>query len=78
MQVDIDEKLTVTTDKGRLEQVLMCLMSNSFKYTRKGQIKISMHQQDEVLECEVSDTGCGIPDDIQKNLFSMLDSPEAG
>jgi light-regulated signal transduction histidine kinase (bacteriophytochrome)/CheY-like chemotaxis protein len=61
-------------DPGRIGQVLLNLVGNAIKFTETGSVTIAAsHQthQDGAIELrvEVSDTGLGIPEDVQTSLF---------
>jgi PAS domain S-box-containing protein len=62
-------------DQGRIRQVIMNLVSNSVKFTEEGAVTIKLSTGDEApdgrLEVifSVADTGIGIPEDRQNNLF---------
>ncbi|MBU6428605.1 MAG: histidine kinase, partial [Cyanobacteria bacterium REEB65] len=64
-------------DEGRINQVLIHLLSNAIKFTgAEGNVHLSAWRQDGVLMTEVSDDGPGIaPDDLQKLFvrFSQVD-----
>ncbi|MFN3873383.1 MAG: response regulator [Ignavibacterium sp.] len=65
-----DTKIIVTTDKGRVTQVLINLLGNAIKFTDKGNIELSVALMDDNnLVFSVSDTGIGIPEDAQKIIF---------
>ncbi|CAD8173097.1 unnamed protein product [Paramecium pentaurelia] len=68
------------TDENRLKQVLINLVANAIKFTMQGEIIITAIQPDEqdIIEISVSDTGYGIPDDIQKNLFRLYSTFDIG
>lgn len=61
----------VRADHTRLTQVLLNLMSNAVKYNREnGTISIAMEEvADNKLRIAVSDSGAGIPQDKQDQLF---------
>ena len=77
--------LVVLGDPVRLHQIFMNLLSNSYKFTPKGSVavkaKISREGKGRVrLECSVSDTGIGIPEEQKSRLFrpfSQADSSTA-
>src|SRR5262249_40615336 len=61
-------------DSGRLRQVLMNLVGNALKFTEKGEVSVTVSlvregETEVVLRFEVTDTGIGIPETIQKTLF---------
>ncbi|MBU1565195.1 MAG: response regulator [Proteobacteria bacterium] len=67
----------LTGDPGRLRQVLLNLLGNAFKFTKKGEISISVVGKEEgngdiVLWFTVKDTGIGIPLDKQELLFECF------
>ena len=60
----------VKTDRVRLAQVLINLGSNAIKYNRPGgSVHISYEQHDHAVRVSVTDTGVGIPNDRQAELF---------
>lgn len=74
IKLDLDfDILTIKTDEKLLEEILNNLISNAVKYTQNGLIKISsrrvcINDQDN-LEIVVSDTGVGIPKDLQNIVW---------
>jgi len=70
--------LTIVSDRKRLFQCILNLMSNAVKFTEKGEIKLKAVKKAGVLKITVTDTGIGIKKkDIPKlfNSFIRLDSP---
>lgn len=64
---------TVLTDRNRLHQVITNLMTNALKFTDGGAITIGYTlQPDNMLRFYVSDTGCGIPQEKQKDIFNRF------
>lgn len=61
----------VKADMNRLKQVLLNLLSNAVKYNRdKGEVKVAATANEQgLLRIEVADTGHGIPDDRQSEVF---------
>jgi signal transduction histidine kinase/DNA-binding response OmpR family regulator/HPt (histidine-containing phosphotransfer) domain-containing protein len=72
----------VSSDPYRLRQVLLNLAGNAIKFTRQGEVLITVKKDRETLEqivlrFEVRDTGIGIAPQDQKRLFhpfSQLDA----
>jgi len=76
LQLDISENLPAKLigDELRLKQILSNLLSNAFKYTEQGYVKLtvdhSVKEDDVMLRFIVEDTGQGMkPEDLEK-LFS--------
>ena len=67
------------TDDRKVAQILRNYISNALKFTPRGTVKVSAHLQDNGTVCfAVRDTGIGIPQDLQQDLFkdfSQLESP---
>jgi signal transduction histidine kinase/ActR/RegA family two-component response regulator len=66
-------------DATRLKQILTNLVGNALKFTQHGGVQVAMKmvQDGKVLECQVRDTGIGIPPDKVHRLFerfSQVDS----
>src|SRR4051812_22686206 len=76
---------TIETDEQRLQQVLKNLLSNAFKFTEQGTVKLrigvaegrqfaseSLTRADAVLEFAVTDTGVGIAHDKLRLIFEAF------
>jgi len=80
------EHPAMTTDVGRLRQVLKNLLSNAFKFTERGGVSVrigpaesgwntehgGLAGADSVLAFSISDTGIGIPLDQQHLIFEAF------
>ena len=78
-EVDADVPAWVHGDATRLKQIITNLVGNALKFTHHGGVRIAMKmvQAGAVLECQVQDTGIGIPPDKVHRLFerfSQVDS----
>jgi CheY-like chemotaxis protein len=83
---------TITTDSKRLLQVLKNLLSNAFKFTDHGGVRVhvglatggwskdhpTLSQAPQVVEFSVSDTGIGIPIEKQRIIFEAFQQADAG
>jgi CheY-like chemotaxis protein/signal transduction histidine kinase len=83
--IERDEEMepTLRTDDKRLQQILMNLLSNAFKFTEEGRVTLriapapkdesyhldSLNRAGEVVAFSVSDTGIGIPTEKQRIIF---------
>jgi HAMP domain-containing protein/CheY-like chemotaxis protein len=92
-EVQIDPKLerSITTDSKRLQQVLKNLLSNAFKFTEQGGVKLSIYapasgwspdhpvlnNTASVVAFEVSDTGIGILPEKQRIIFEAFQQADA-
>jgi PAS domain S-box-containing protein len=66
----VDPTVCVTADLERLQQVLINIVGNAVKYTGTGGvIEISCTVNRETVSIEVSDTGCGIPEEMLDSVF---------
>ncbi|PKB13438.1 signal transduction histidine kinase [Novosphingobium kunmingense] len=63
----------VETDRLRLEQILRNLLSNAFKFTEQGSVKLRIATVDEGrLAFAVEDTGIGISREQQQSIFEAF------
>lgn len=78
LETDIDTAGSVPADQGKLKQMLLNLVSNAVKFTPEGGcVRISALRLASAVEISVSDTGIGIAETDQRDLFQdfrQLDS----
>jgi CheY-like chemotaxis protein/nitrogen-specific signal transduction histidine kinase len=93
-EVETDAHLarSLVTDSKRLQQVLKNLLSNAFKFTEHGGVRLSVSTAASgwtarhpilsgaasVIAFEVSDSGIGIPADKQRIIFEAFQQADAG
>lgn len=70
---DVDGSIIVAADPARMLQLLDNLTNNAIKFTpEEGTVTLSAQLIDENAVITVSDTGIGIPEDEQSNLFQRF------
>lgn len=79
LEQDITPPLMVQGDKPQLTQAIANLIDNAIKYTPAGStVRITLSQQDKLVECCVSDNGPGVPEAyrerIKERFFRMEES----
>jgi signal transduction histidine kinase len=62
----------VYVDREMWEKIILNLLSNAFKFTFEGEIKVGLRQAGEVVGLTVSDTGTGIPAEELPHLFERF------
>ncbi|MGZ8345539.1 MAG: ATP-binding protein, partial [Allosphingosinicella sp.] len=93
LKIDFDDQLptTIRTDEKRLQQIVLNLLSNAFKFTSEGSVTLAarpavsgwstnhpvLRNFDCAIEIAVTDTGIGIPDDKQKLIFEAFQQADA-
>ncbi len=93
-EIQTDPNLTrsMVTDSKRLQQVLKNLLSNAFKFTEHGSVRLSVFNAENgwsedhpvlgklasVVAFEVTDTGIGIPVEKQRLIFEAFQQADAG
>ncbi|HYW15980.1 MAG TPA: HAMP domain-containing protein [Allosphingosinicella sp.] len=86
--VEFDENLpaSIRTDEKRLQQVVLNLLSNAFKFTAHGGVTLAVRSADSgwstnhpvlrgvdrAIAIAVTDSGIGIPEDKQKLIFEAF------
>jgi signal transduction histidine kinase len=66
----VSSSLWVRSDFILLERILLNLVSNAVRYTRTGGIVMGCRHRGAFLRIDVCDSGIGIAEDQQKNIFS--------
>jgi signal transduction histidine kinase/DNA-binding response OmpR family regulator len=90
--IETDKALpaSIETDIQRLNQILKNLLSNSFKFTEKGEVKLRIYEANKnfkqgvptldnarkVVAFAISDTGIGIPQEKQNIIFEAFQQAE--
>jgi signal transduction histidine kinase len=75
VQVELQrcEEVSVAGDRHRLRQLLLNLTDNAIKYNRpRGKVTIDLHRNDKFAELKISNTGAGIPPELQSRVFDRF------
>ncbi len=62
----------IMTDRAKVSLVVRNLVSNAFKFTSEGQVRVHLTVQNDALVIEVSDTGVGIGAEHLPIIFDMF------
>lgn len=68
----VEEDVSITTDSVRVLQVLNNLLSNAFKFTKEGQVELSISKLKNRILFQVKDTGVGISEEDIPYLFNRF------
>ncbi len=87
LEIDVDKNLPpiIKTDQQKVEQIIKNFMSNAIKFTAQGKVMLNFSQpkketrfqvnelnNNQVIAISVVDTGIGIPQDKQKEIFEAF------
>jgi signal transduction histidine kinase len=70
--LDLDPELrSISSDRQKVKQILLNLLSNALKFTHQGAVTVSVrrNRQDRVVLLSVADTGIGIPPIDHEKIF---------
>ena len=77
--LDVDKNLPslVLADRSKMYRILLNLLSNAIKFTEKGSVslvvkKIKSTPKKVLVEFRIIDTGIGIPDELQAQVFDRF------
>jgi signal transduction histidine kinase/HAMP domain-containing protein len=66
----------IRTDRQKLKQILLNLLSNAAKFTEQGEIRISAAQENGTLRLAVADTGIGMTQESLEHIFDEFRQAE--
>jgi signal transduction histidine kinase len=64
------------TDRDKLKQILLNLLSNAAKFTEQGEIKVSASPENGNLKLAVADTGIGMKKEALDHIFEEFQQAE--
>lgn len=73
IDAQIEESITVISDRELLSLVWQNLLSNAFKFTEcGGKVSVMLRKMDDKILFSVSDTGCGMDADTGTHIFEKF------
>jgi signal transduction histidine kinase len=68
------ERLSIRSDRQKVKQILVNLLSNALKFTREGSVRIHVTKSGakDAVSIAVKDTGIGIAEADQKRVFEVF------
>lgn len=74
LKFDIETNATrqIRTDRLRLQQILINLISNALRFTEKGVVQVAYSNTENTLIFRVKDTGIGMSQDQVSKLFALF------
>ncbi|MDH5632691.1 MAG: HAMP domain-containing histidine kinase [Gammaproteobacteria bacterium] len=76
LQINSNSGFRIRSDRRRLIQCLVNLLSNGIKYTERGSVSLILSKQDNRISIQVRDTGIGITEDGLAHLFEAFQRGE--
>ena len=64
-----DQRILMVSDRRKISKLLVALLSNAYKFTSSGEIRISVSLAGDHVVYTVEDTGIGIPEEMHRQVF---------
>ena len=72
------QKINIQSDFEKLKRILSHLIDNAIKFTTRGSVSFKFEIIGEKMLFTIEDTGIGIPDEIQNQIFEPFRQVETG
>jgi len=73
VEVNLQEDIPpLLIGENLLSQLLLNLLENAVKYTTEGRVWLHAHVEQEHIQLEFGDTGCGIPEEMLPRIFERF------
>jgi len=70
--VNLSKDIYVHTDESKLKQIFANIIGNAIKYTPEGEVVVSTNVYKDYIEIIVTDTGYGIKEEKQQQIFDRF------
>ncbi|WP_339705588.1 ATP-binding protein, partial [Algoriphagus aquimarinus] len=74
--LDLPENKWLIGDQLRLKQILNNLLTNAFKFTSEGSIRVNVGWVEGLLTVEILDTGIGMSEEVLEKVFREFDQAD--
>jgi len=64
-----DASVIMVSDRRKVLKLLTAILSNAYKFTRTGEVRVVVETRGDRVTYTVSDTGIGIPGDMHQAVF---------
>ena len=76
--IQSEQQITLYTDYGKLRQVLINLLGNAIKFSDpEGHIGINCGKDETGISIAIKDSGCGITEEEQQQIFEVFHQVES-
>jgi signal transduction histidine kinase len=80
LQINVSKDTpAIFADPSQIKRVFINIIGNAIKFTPpKGKISVLSHKVDKAVQVDITDTGCGIPEEAQEAIFEefyRVDNP---
>ncbi|MCX7927247.1 MAG: ATP-binding protein [Candidatus Omnitrophica bacterium] len=69
LKTEFDQLPLVLIDHSQIKRVFINLINNAIKYTNQGSVTVRAYLQESMVQVDIQDTGCGIPEYALNKLF---------
>jgi signal transduction histidine kinase len=64
-----EQRIVMVSDRRKICKMLVALLSNAYKFTSSGEVRLSVSVHDDRVVYRVEDTGIGIPEQMHDHVF---------
>ena len=64
-----ESQIMMVSDRGKIAKMLAALLSNAYKFTESGEVRVSVTTRNDRVVYAIADTGIGIPESMRELVF---------